>query len=188
MTVLTAPTSLTGTYTVDPTHSRIGFVARHAMVTKVRGSFNEFAGTGHFDAQRPSRSHLQLRIQASSIDTRNADRDGHLRSNDFFDMETYPEISFASTAVEQLDPENYRVTGDLTIKGVTKPVTVDFEYTGSATDPFGNQRIGLEGKTTVNRKDWGVNWNAALEAGGVLVSEKITLEFEVSAIRTADAA
>jgi polyisoprenoid-binding protein YceI len=188
MTTTTVPTGLTGTYTIDPTHSRIGFVARHAMVTKVRGSFNEFAGTGYFDAQRPSRSHLQLRIQASSIDTRNADRDGHLRSNDFFDMKTYPEISFASTAVEQLDPENYRVTGDLTIKGVTKSVTVDFEYTGSATDPFENQRIGLEGKTTVNRKDWGVNWNAALEAGGVLVSEKITLEFEVSAIRTADAA
>jgi polyisoprenoid-binding protein YceI len=99
-------------------------------------------------------------------------------------METYPEITFASTAVEQVDSENYRVTGDLTIKGVTKPVTVDFEYTGSAVDPYGNQRIGLDGKTTINRKDWGVNWNAALETGGVLVSEKITLEFEVSAIHT----
>ena len=101
-------------------------------------------------------------------------------------MDTYPEITFASTAVEQVDPENYRVTGDLTIKGVTKPVTVDFEYTGTAVDPYNNQRIGFEGKTTVNRKDWGVNWNAALEAGGVLVSEKVTLEFEVSAIRTGE--
>ena len=187
MSTATTPTTLTGTYAIDPTHSRIGFVARHAMVTKVRGSFNEFDGSGYFDAENPAASHLQLTIQAASIDTRNADRDGHLRSNDFFDMETYPEITFASTAVEQVDAENYRVTGDLTIKGVTKPVTVDFEYTGTAVDPYGNQRIGLEGKTTVNRKDWGVNWNAALEAGGVLVSEKVTLEFEVSAIRTDDA-
>ena len=100
-------------------------------------------------------------------------------------METYPEITFASTAVEQVDADNYRVTGDLTIKGVTKPVTVDFEYTGAATDPFGNHRIGFEGKTVVNRKDWGVNWNAALETGGVLVGEKVTLEFEVSAILSA---
>jgi polyisoprenoid-binding protein YceI len=154
------------------------------MVTKVRGSFNEFEGSGYFDAENPPNSRLQLTIQAASIDTRNADRDGHLKSNDFFDMENYPEITFSSTAVEQVDAENYQVTGDLTIKGVTKPVTVDFEYTGTATDPFGNQRIGFEGKAIVNRKDWGVNWNAALEAGGVLVSEKVTLEFEVSAIRS----
>ena len=184
MTMTTVPATRTGTYAIDPTHSRIGFVARHAMVTKVRGSFNEFEGSGYFDAESPASSRLQLTIQAASIDTRNADRDGHLKSNDFFDMETYPTITFTSTAVEQVDPESYRVTGDLTIKGVTKPVTVDFEFTGAATDPFGNHRIGFEGKTTVNRKDWGVNWNAALEAGGVLVSEKVTLEFEVSAIRT----
>ena len=184
MSTDTTPTTLTGNYAIDPTHSRIGFVARHAMVTKVRGSFNEFDGSGYFDAENPAASHLQLTIKAASIDTRNADRDAHLRSNDFFDMDTYPEITFASTAVEQVDAESYRVTGDLTIKGVTKPVTVDFEYTGTAVDPYGNQRIGLEGKTTINRKDWGVNWNAALEAGGVLVSEKVTLEFEVSAIRT----
>jgi polyisoprenoid-binding protein YceI len=188
MTTLTTPTTVTGTYAIDPTHSRIGFVARHAMVTKVRGSFNEFQGSGYFDAEDPATSHLQLTIQAASIDTRNADRDAHLKSNDFFDMEAYPEITFASTAVEQVDAENYRVTGDLTIKGVTKAVTVDFEYTGTAVDPYKNQRIGFDGTTTVNRKDWGVNWNTALEAGGVLVSEKVTLEFEVSAIRTGDAA
>ena len=187
MTTTTVPATVTGTYAIDPAHSRIGFVARHAMVTKVRGSFNEFEGSGSFDAENPANSRLQLTIQAASIDTRNADRDGHLKSNDFFDMENHPEITFASTTVEQVDAENYRVTGVLTIKGVTKPVTVDFEYTGTATDPFGNQRIGFEGKTTVNRKDWGVNWNAALDAGGVLVSEKVTLEFEVSAIRTDDA-
>lgn len=183
MTSTTAPT-LTGTYAIDPTHSRIGFVARHAMVTKVRGSFNDFDGNGYFDSDDPTRSHLALKIKAASIDTRNADRDAHLRSNDFFEMDTYPEIAFVSTSVEQVDADNYRVTGDLTIKGVTKSVTVDFEYTGAVTDPFGNHRVGFEGKTTVNRKDWGVSWNAALEAGGVLVSEKVTLEFEVSAIRS----
>jgi polyisoprenoid-binding protein YceI len=184
MTTTAAPIT-TGTYTVDPTHSRIGFVARHAMVTKVRGSFNEFAGTGYFDAADPSRSSLEVTIQAASIDTRNADRDAHLRGNDFFDMENHPEIRFVSTAVEPVDESTYRVTGDLTIKGVTRPVTIDFEFTGAAVDPFGNNRIGLEGSVTVNRKDWGVNWNVALEAGGVLVSEKVVLEFEVSAIKAA---
>ena len=154
------------------------------MVTKVRGSFSEFEGAGYFDAENPANSQLQLTIKAASIDTGNADRDAHLRSNDFFDMDTYPEIAFVSTQVEQVDEQNYRVTGDLTLKGVTLPVTVDFEYTGEAVDPFGNSRIGLEGKTTVNRKDWGVTWNAPLEAGGVLVSEKVTLEFDISAIRT----
>ena len=183
MSTLTVPASLTGTYTIDPVHSRIGFVARHAMVTKVRGSFDQFDGSGYFDAASPASSKLQLRIKASSIDTRNADRDAHLRSNDFFDMDTYPEITFSSTSVEQTGDVRYRVTGDLAIKGVTRPVAVEFEYTGSAVDPYGNQRIGFEGTTVVNRKDWGVSWNAALEAGGVLVSENVTLEFEVSAIR-----
>jgi polyisoprenoid-binding protein YceI len=184
MSTPTVPDSLTGTYTVDPVHSRIGFVARHAMVTKVRGSFNEFDGSGHFDVSNPANSKLQLTIKATSIDTRNADRDAHLRSNDFFDMDTYPEITFSSTSVEQTGDVRYRVTGDLTIKGVTRPVAFELEYTGSAVDPYGNQRIGLEGTTSVNRKDWGVNWNAALEAGGVLVSENVTLEFDVSAIRS----
>ena len=184
MTITTAPATLTGTYTIDPSHSRVGFVARHAMVTKVRGNFNEFEGTGYFDAEHPENSTVELTITADSIDTRNADRDAHLKSNDFFDMENHPEIGFTSTSVEQVDAENYRVTGDLTIKGVTKSVTVDFEYTGAAVDPFDNQRIGLEGSTKVNRKDWGLDWNAPLNAGGVLVSENITLEFEVSAIRT----
>jgi polyisoprenoid-binding protein YceI len=184
----TAPSTLTGRYSIDPSHSRVGFVARHAMVTKVRGSFNEFEGSGYFDAENPAASRLELTIQAASIDTRNADRDAHLRSNDFFDMENHPEIRFVSTAVEQLDADSYRVTGDLTIKGITKPVTVDFEYTGTAVDPYGNQRVGLEGSTTVNRKDWGVSWNAALDAGGVLVGEKVVLDFDVSAIGTAEAA
>lgn len=184
--MFTAVASLTGTYAIDPSHSRIGFVARHAMVTKVRGSFNEFSGAGYFDADNPANSRLELRIDAKSIDTRNADRDAHLRSNDFFDMDTYPEITFTSTAVHPRSDDTFEVTGDLTIKNVTRPVTVEFEFTGSALDPYGNQRIGFEGHTAVNRKDWGVSWNAALEAGGVLVSEKVTLEFEVSAIKSED--
>lgn len=182
MTSINAPA---GTYTIDPTHSRIGFVARHAMVTKVRGSFNEFEGSGVLDPSNPANSSLSLSITAASIDTRNPDRDGHLRSNDFFDMETYPKITFSSTSIAQ-DGDQFLVTGNLAIKGVTKPITVPFEYTGTAVDPFGNTRLGLEGSVVVNRKDWGITWNAALDAGGVLVSEKITLEFEVSAIRQAD--
>lgn len=187
MSSATATSPLTGTYTIDPTHSRIGFVARHAMVTKVRGSFNEFTGSAQVNAENPSASTTQVTIQATSIDTRNADRDAHLRSNDFFDMDNHPEITFSSTAVEATD-DGYRITGDLTIKGATNPVTVDFEYTGTAVDPYGNTRVGFEGATTINRKDWGVSYNAALETGGVLIGEKIVLEFDISAIRTGDAA
>ncbi len=137
------------------------------MVTKVRGSFNDFEGSGYFDSASPEKSHFEVTIKAKSIDTRNADRDAHLRGNDFFDMDNYPEIRFVSTGVEVVDPTTYRVTGDLTIKGVTRPVSIDFEYTGAAVDPFQNHRVGFEGTVTVNRKDWGINWNAALEAGGV---------------------
>ncbi len=179
------PEQLTGDYTLDPAHSRIGFVARHAMVTKVRGAFNDFEGAAHIDGANPADSSARLTIRAASIDTRNADRDGHLRGNDFFAMDDYPEITFVSSAVEQVADAHYRVTGDLTIKGVTRPVTVDLEYTGAATDPWGQLRVGFEGSVTVNRKDWGVNWNAALEAGGVLVSDKVTLEFDVSAVKNA---
>lgn len=186
MTTTTIPTSVTGIYKIDPLHSRIGFVARHAMVTKVRGSFNVFEGSGYFDVEDPSKSHLEITIKASSIDTRNADRDAHLRSNDFFAMDEYPEITFVSTKVEPAGAQTYRVTGDLTIKGVSKPVTFELEYTGDAVDPYGNNRIGIEGSTTISRSDWGVSFNVALEAGGMLVSEKVTLEIEVSAIRAAE--
>ena len=188
MSTTTIPSTLSGTYTLDASHSRLGFVARHAMVTKVRGQFREVEGTGRFDADNPANSWAKLTIKAASIDTGNADRDAHLRSNDFFDMENHPEITYETTSVEPIDDETLRVTGDLTIKGTTKPVTIDFTYTGNAVDPFGNQRMGFEGSTTINRKDWGVNWNAALEAGGVLVSEKITLEIDLSVIRSGDAA
>lgn len=180
--------SLTGTYTIDPSHSQIGFGARHAMVTKVRGQFNEFTGTGFFDSETPANSNLQVTIQAKSINTNNADRDAHLRSNDFFSMDEFPEITFASTAFSKADAETYSVTGDLTIKGISKSITFNLDFTGTAVDPWGNTRVGFEGKVTVNRTDWGVNFNAALEAGGVLVGEKISLEFEISAIRSGDAA
>ena len=178
-------TQLTGDYTLDPAHSRIGFVARHAMVTKVRGAFNEFTGTARLDGDNPNRSSAQLRIQAASIDTRNADRDGHLRSNDFLQMELHPEITFATTEVTWTGEDAFDVTGDLTIKGVTRSVTVPFTFDGQATDPFGNVRVGLEGSTTINRTEFGVTWNATLETGGVLVSDKVTLEFEISAIKQA---
>ncbi|MFD0822599.1 YceI family protein [Micromonospora zhanjiangensis] len=126
-----------------------------------------------------------MRITAKSIDTRNAQRDEHLRGNDFLAMETYPEITFVSTAFTQTGEASFDLTGDLTVKGVTNSVTIPFAYEGAATDPFGNLRVGFEGAVTINRKDYGVTWNAALEAGGVLVSDKITLEFEVSAIKNA---
>jgi polyisoprenoid-binding protein YceI len=185
MTVQTQAAELTGNYTLDVAHSRIGFVARHAMITKVRGAFNDFEGKAYLNAEDPAKSNVTLTIKVDSIDTRNEQRDAHLRSNDFLDLATYPEITFVSTAVEPLGDDKYRVTGDLTIRGVTKPVSVDFEFTGSAVDPFGNTRVGLEGTTKINRKDWGVNFNVALEAGGFLVSEEITLEFEISAIKSA---
>jgi polyisoprenoid-binding protein YceI len=181
MTTLTQP--LTGDYVLDASHSRVGFVARHAMVTKVRGSFEELEGTTHIDFENPANSHAELTIQVASVNTGHAQRDEHLRNNDFFDAVNFPQITFKSTAAEAVDDTTYRLTGDLTIKGITKPVAVDFEYTGTATDPFGNTRIGFEGTTTINRRDWGVAWNAALEAGGVLVSDKVTLEFDISAIK-----
>lgn len=176
---------LTGTYVIDPSHTRIGFVARHAMVTKVRGAFNDFEGTAVFDGADPGATNVTLTIKAASIDTRNAQRDEHLRSNDFLAMEAHPEITFVSTAFRQTDDSSFDLTGDLTIKGVTRSVTIPFSYEGAATDPFGNLRVGFEGSVTINRRDFGVAWNAALETGGVLVSEKITLEFEVSAIKNA---
>src|SRR3954451_7861899 len=175
---------LSGTYVLDPTHTRIGFVARHAMVTKVRGQFNEFEGSAVVDADDFTKSSAQLTIQAASIDTRNEQRDGHLKSNDFLSLEDYPQITFVSTGVRLTGDTSLELTGDLTIKGVTKSITVPFEFEGAATDPFGNLRVGFEGSVVINRKDYGVNWNAALEAGGVLVSEKVTLEFELSAIKS----
>lgn len=173
--------ALNGTYVIDPAHSEIGFVARHAMVTKVRGSFKEFEGTAT-TGENLAGATIDLTINVASVDTRSADRDGHLKSADFFDVEKYPSITFKLTDIKA-DGSDLVVTGDLTIMETTKPVTVEFEYNGAAVDPFGNERIGFEGKTVVNRKDFGLTWNAALEAGGVLVSDKVTLTFDISAIK-----
>jgi polyisoprenoid-binding protein YceI len=180
----TAVEDISGDYTIDPTHTRLGFSTRHAMVTTVRGQFTEFSGTAHVDATNPGNSTVSLTIQTGSIDTGVADRDGHLKSADFFDVDNNKEITFSSTKVER-DGDDWVITGDLAIKGVTKPITIEFESNGSARDPFGNLRIGFEGGTSINRKDWGLTWNAALETGGVLVSEKIKLEFDISAIQNA---
>jgi len=184
--VFDAPTAaiedISGDYALDPAHTRLGFSARHAMVTTVRGAFNQFEGTAHIDTKNPANSKVSIKIDANSVDTGNKDRDGHLLSGDFFETAENPNITFESTAVA-FDGETWEITGDLTIKGVSHPVTVPFELTGSAKDPFGNTRVGFEGATSINRSDWGLTFNAALETGGVLVSEKIKLEFDVSAIK-----
>jgi polyisoprenoid-binding protein YceI len=153
------------------------------MVTTVRGAFGDFSGEARLRPADPSSSSVTLRIRTASIDTGNADRDAHLRSPDFLDVETYPEIVFASTRVEQVDDDLYSVTGDLTIRDVTRPVTVDFALTGSALDPFGDLRVGFEGALAIRRSDWGLTWNTPLDTGGVLVSDRIQIEFDVSAIR-----
>lgn len=179
----TALADVTGDYTIDAAHTRIGFRARHAMVTTVRGTFGEFEGTAHLDTARPEASRVELRMDAGSLDTGQPDRDAHLRSADFLDVEQFPEVTFVSTAVEQLEADVYEVTGDLTIKGRTREVSVEFTLTGSAQDPFGNVRVGFEGALAVKRSDWGLVWNAALETGGVLVSDRIQIEFDVSVIK-----
>jgi polyisoprenoid-binding protein YceI len=176
---------VTGNYTVDVAHTRIGVRARHAMVTTVRGAFTEFAGTAHLDVANPAASSVELTIKTASIDTGTPDRDAHLRSADFLDVERYPELPFRSTAVEQIDDEVYQVTGDLTIKDLTRPVSIDFTLTGSALDPFGNLRVGFEGALAIKRSDWDLTWNTVLDTGGVLVSDRVQVEFDVSAIKVA---
>ena len=173
--------NISGDYTLDPSHTRIGFSARHAMVTKVRGNFDQFEGSAHVDTANPANSSVTVTIEAASVTTGNEQRDGHLKTPDFFDIANYPQITFVSTDVERNGAE-WAITGDLTINGVTKSVTVPFEETGSAKDPFGNTRVGFEGEVTIDRTDWNLSFNAALETGGVLVSEKVKLEFDISAI------
>lgn len=180
----TVPAGLsTGTYTIDASHSEAGFTARHAMVTKVRGRFGAVAGTLVFGPDASS-STAEATIEVASIDTRDEGRDAHLRSADFFDAETYPTLTFRSTGV-RAEGDDYLLDGELTIKDVTRPITLSVEYNGAATDPFGNARVGFSGETELNRKDFGLTWNAALETGGVLVSDKIKVHVEVSAIKQA---
>ncbi|MFF3410997.1 YceI family protein [Streptomyces sp. NPDC002742] len=177
--------ALTGEYTIDPAHSTIGFVARHAMVTNVKGKFNDFEGTLHLDGGDPAKSTASLDIKMDSIDTGSADRDGHLKSADFFKTDEFPAMTFRSTEAEALGGDDYRITGDLEILGTTRRITIDLEFNGAAKDPFGNERVGFEGKAEILRSDWGLTWNAALETGGVLVSDKIKLNFDISAIKNA---
>jgi polyisoprenoid-binding protein YceI len=177
--------ALSGTYTIDPAHSSIGFTVRHAMVTNVRGSFTDHEGTLTLDGSNPGASSASIDIKIASIDTGIADRDGHLRSGDFFDAEQFPVMSFRSTGAKELGGDKYRIIGDLTIKDVTRPLSIDLEFNGSATDPYGNQRIGFEGGAEILRSDWGLTWNAALETGGVMVSDKVKLTFDISAIKSA---
>ena len=179
---------LSGTYTLDAAHTQIGFVARHAMVAKVRGAFDEFSGTATVDGANLSNSTVTVVVKTASVNTRNAQRDGHLRSDDFLAVDEYPEITFVSTGARQISEAELELSGDLTIKGVTRSVTVPFTYEGSAQDPYGNQRVGFAGAVTINRKEYGITWNAALETGGVLVGDKVVLELEVSAIKDAQAA
>ncbi|MFG3348302.1 YceI family protein [Streptomyces sp. NPDC048018] len=177
--------ALTGDYTIDPAHSSIGFTVRHAMVTNVRGSFAEHEGTLTLDGSNPAASSAAIDVKIASIDTGIADRDGHLRSGDFFDAEQFPTMSFRSTEAEQLGGDKYRIKGDLTIKDVTKPLSIDLEFNGTATDVYGNERVGFEGAAEILRSEWGLTWNAALETGGVMVSDKVKLNFDISAIKNA---
>ncbi|WHM36402.1 YceI family protein [Streptomyces sp. BPTC-684] len=177
--------ALTGTYTIDPAHSSIGFTVRHAMVTNVRGSFGEHEGTLTLDGTDPAASTAVIDVKIASVDTGIGDRDNHLRSADFFDAEQFPLMTFRSTEAQQLGGDKYRIVGDLTIKDVTKPLAIDLEFNGSATDPYGNQRVGFEGSADILRSDWGLTWNAALETGGVVVSDKVKLTFDISAIKSA---
>src|SRR3954452_19276211 len=177
--------ALTGDYDIDASHSRLGFAAKHAMVATVRGQFAVYSGEVHLDEQTPENSYANVEIDVASISTGNADRDAHLRTPDFLDVEKYPKITFRSTTVEKVDDDVYALTGDLTINDRTNPVTVNFELTGTATDPWGGSRVGFEGKATINRRDWGLAWNVALDKGGVLVSEKVKLEFDISAVKRA---
>ncbi|MFI6012907.1 YceI family protein [Streptomyces sp. NPDC051243] len=178
-------TALTGSYTIDTAHSTIGFTVRHAMVTNVKGKFLDFSGSLQLDGNDPSASKASIDVKMDSIDTGSADRDGHLKSADFFKIEEFPTMTFRSTSAEALGGDDYRITGDLTILGTTKPITIELEFNGAAKDPFGNERVGFEGKAELLRSEWGLTWNAALETGGVLVSDKIKLNFDISAIRNA---
>ncbi|MEV6485352.1 YceI family protein [Streptomyces sp. NPDC051576] len=177
--------ALTGEYTIDPSHTTLGFVARHAMVTNVKGKFLDFSGTLHLDGSDPAKSTASFDVKMDSIDTGSPDRDGHLKSADFFKIDEFPTMTFRSTSAEALGGDDYRITGDLEILGTTKPLTIDLEFNGAAKDPFGNERVGFEGKAEIKRSEWGITWNAALETGGVLVSDKIKLNFDISAIKSA---
>ncbi|MEV6510482.1 YceI family protein [Streptomyces sp. NPDC051642] len=179
---------LTGEWMIDPAHSRIGFSVRHAMVTTVRGSFAEYKSRLYFDGRNPARSQAEIVVSTGSVDTGVEQRDAHLVGRDFLDTATFPRMRFASTAVQTAGNDVYRMLGDLTIKDVNRPVVLELTYIGHVTDPFGVERVGFDGTTTIDRSDWGLTYNSRLAEGGAMVSEKVRLQFDIAAIRTMPAA
>ncbi len=177
-------TNLNGTWILDTAHTAIGFVARHAMVTKVRGTFDEFEGSVTVDEANPASSVARAVIKTASVNTGNADRDNHVRGDDFFSVEKFPEMTFESTSFD-INGTSGTVTGDLTLKGITKEVTLDVEIFGVEEDPFGNTRVGFEATSKINRRDFGVDFQAPLGSGGMLVSEQITIQIDGSGIKQA---
>ena len=172
---------------IDSSHSHINFTVRHMMISKVRGSFENFSGVVNFDEQNPGNTTVNVKVDLSSTNTRDEQRDGHLKSPDFFDVENYPTMTFVSTQVEQIDENNGRLYGQLTIKGISKEVVLDVEYAGLAKSPWGSESTGFSATGSLNRKDWGLNWNQALETGGVLVGDKINIEIELELVKVAQA-
>lgn len=179
---LTLPT--TGTFVLDKSHTEVGFIVRHLMVSKVRGRFTDYEGT-IVVADDPSESSVEVIIQAASINTNDENRDNHVRTNDFLAVEEYPTITFKSTKVELGKVDSWKVAGDLTVRGVTRPVVLDVEFEGVIQDPWGNQRLGFTASSEIDRNDFGVSFNAALETGGFVVSPKVKLEIEAEAVRQA---
>lgn len=168
----------------DYSHSEIQFSVRHMMVSTVRGQFEKFTGEVHLDEQNPANSSVSVEIDVNSINTRNTDRDNHLKSPDFFDAATYPTITFKSTKIEHVNDKHGKITGDLTIRGITKPIVVNVEYQGQSQNPFAPViNAGFTATTTINRKDWGLTWNMGLETGGVLVGEEIKIAAEVELVK-----
>lgn len=180
MTTTTIPNYVVGTWNIDPTHTEIGFVARHLMVSKVRGKFEKFSAT-IVTAENPLDSHFEVEVDLSSITTGNDQRDDHLRGSDFFDADAHPKMTFKSTAIRPAG-DDYEVDGELTIRGVTKPVTLTLEFGGIGPDPWGGTRLGVSLSGVINRHDFGVNWNAAIEGGGVVVGDKVTIAVEAEAV------
>jgi polyisoprenoid-binding protein YceI len=174
------------TWQLDPAHTEINFSVRHMMISKVRGSFESFSGAVNFNPEDLAQGSIEVSIDATSINTRNEQRDGHLKSADFLDAETYPNIIFKSTGATLNGADSGQLIGDLTIRDVTKPVTMDVEYAGSAKSPWGLTSAGFSATTKINRKDWGLEWNQALETGGVLVGEELTISIEAELIDQPD--
>ena len=171
-----------GTFSIDTSHSAAAFSVRHLMVSKTKGRFTDFSGDITI-AESPLDSSVNVVIQTASITTGDEQRDGHLRSADFLDVENHPTLEFKSTSVRHVKGDKFEVTGDLTVRGITKPVTLDLEYTGAALDPWGGQRAAFSATTKINREDFGLTWNQALETGGVLVGKDVAIDLEVEAVR-----